>query len=350
MHYAIILAGGVGSRFWPLSRAFEPKQFLNLCSDKPMIEETIHRIEGLIRKENIYIATNQAYSEKIEGCITKLGVPRKNILFEPSTKNTFAPISALSALIYSKDTNAVISVLPCDHYIKFRHKFVRLLRKAASAAEKGPIITLGITPKRPETGYGYIKVSSKLGRRTTDFYKVERFVEKPDNRKARAYIKDKRYYWNSGIFVFRADTLLEEIRKFIPRIHPHLLKVDDMAALVRSWGILPAISIDYAIMEKTKRIALLPSEYGWLDLGSWQAVEETLKKDKNGNISRGDCVLLDTRNTLTWSDDHLVATIGLKDVIIVNARNALLVCAKDRAQDVKKVVELLKKHNFHQHL
>lgn len=342
MNYAIILAGGSGTRFWPLSTELEPKQFLNICSDRPLIENTIERIGGLIKNENIYIATNKIYHSKISGCLQGLNILNKNLLFEPKARNTFAPISLLASRIYNKDKDAVILVLPSDHYIKNTALFVNTLKKAIAFANKGFIVTLGVKPARPETGYGYIKIRS----RKEGFYLVDKFIEKPDFESAVKFVRDGSFYWNAGIFIFRAGTLLGEISKLMPVDYNFLMKIKDSKSLKEIWPRLTSISIDYAIMEKTKAMALIPADFGWSDLGSWEAVEEFLKKDKNGNISIGNCIDLGSRNTLCWSSNRILATIGLDNLIIVNTDKATLVCAKDKAQEVKKLVGLLKEKRF----
>ncbi len=343
MNYAIILAGGVGSRFWPLSRQTEPKQFLSVCSDKPLIEETIERIAPAVKKENIYIAGNTIHRKKIRGSIRKYGVPVKNVLFEPEGRNTFPPVIFLSHKISKLDPEAVISVLPCDHVIQNNKKFLRLLTKAFLVSNKGGIVTFGVTPKRPETGYGYIKIcAGEKERNSAGVYKIEKFIEKPDLETAKSLIKDKKYYWNSGIFVFRADVLIKEAQELLPDVYRNLINEPNFKRL---WASLPATSIDYAIMEKAKNIMLVPADYGWLDLGSWQAIEEVMTKDKNGNIFKGNCVDIESEDTFVWSQSRLVASVGLKDIIIVDTDDALLVCSKKKVQEVKKVVQALKKNN-----
>lgn len=342
MNYAIILAGGSGTRFWPLSTEVEPKQFLNICSDRPLIENTIKRISGLIKNENIHIATNKIYHSKFSGCLKGLNISAKNLLFEPKARNTFAPIGLLASRIYNKDKNAVMLVLPSDHYIKNNALFLKALKKAIALTNKGFIVTLGVKPVRPETGYGYIKIRS----RERNYCSIDKFIEKPDLLRAKKFIKDKSFYWNAGIFIFRADTLLGEIKRLMPADYSFLMKIKDSKSLKETWPRFTSISIDYAIMEKTKSMALIPADFGWSDLGSWEAVEEFLKKDKNGNISIGNCIDLGSRNTLCWSDNRILATIGLDNLIIVNTDKATLVCAKDKAQEVKKVVGLLKEKRF----
>ena len=391
MNYAIILAGGIGSRFWPLSSELKPKQFLNVYSSKPMIEETIDRISRLIKKENIYIATNRSYNQKIKKCLKKINIPLSNFLFEPESKNTFAPIAVLSKYINSLDSDAVIAVLPCDHFIKHQDRLLKLLSRGIEIAKDGYVVSLGIIPNRPETGYGYIKTKSKIN----DFYLIEKFIEKPDLTRAKKFIKDGRYYWDSGIFIFSPQVILEEIRKFMPSIYKIVMKIKngaprpegrgplrlfgeiprsckieclrltrehtalsssaskrgfsakgDRKNFSRLWHKLPSISVDYAIMEKTKKMALLPADFGWIDLGSWEAIGEIAKKDKNGNIFRGKYMDIGSKNTIVWSDSRLVATLGLDGVIIVDTKDALLVCSKDRSQDVKKLVQQLKQKNY----
>jgi mannose-1-phosphate guanylyltransferase/mannose-6-phosphate isomerase len=266
-------------------------------------------------------------------------------MLEPQGKNTLAPIALLTQKIYSFDRKAKIIVLPCDHFVENKDRFIRVLRRALKSADSGYILTLGFIPKRPETGYGYIK----SGSRRRGYYLVDKFVEKPDIKRAGRYIKDKRYYWNAGIFVFRADSFLNELKSIKPKVYRIIEKIKNNKDMLRYWRKLPVISIDYAIMEKTKKAALLPADYGWIDLGSWQAIEEISSKDACGNILRGKCLDLGSRNILSWSEDRLVATVGLKDIIIVDTKDALLVCAKDKAQQVKKLVSLLRRGNYKRH-
>lgn len=345
MMYAVILAGGVGSRFWPLSTDMEPKQFLSVCSKHSMIEDSILRITDLIEKKNIYIATNKLYCQKVENCAKRFSIPERNILLEPTGKNTFAPIAVLSKIIHDLDNDAVILVMPCDHFIKQKNRFLRLLAKTKDAARQGYLVTLGVVPNTPQTGYGYIKIGPplKLNLISSKTYKVDKFIEKPHVSLAKKFIKDKRYYWNSGIFIFKADVFLGETKRLLPQVYKTVIKIKDKNDLGKFWFAFPNISVDYAVMEKSSRLALFPVDFDWLDLGSWQAMHEILKKDKNGNIFR--CkrhIDMGSRNTIVWSDNQLVATIGLCDVIVVNTKDALLICAKDKSQDIKKIVKNLK--------
>ncbi|MFH1269713.1 MAG: sugar phosphate nucleotidyltransferase [Candidatus Omnitrophota bacterium] len=341
MNYAIILSGGTGTRFWPLSRESEPKQFLNVYSARPMMKETIARISPLIKRGNIYIASGRAYSRKIKECLKGLNIPPRNILLEPESKNTFAPIAVLSGFIVNSDPDAVIVLLPSDHFIKDSGSFRKLLSKGIEIARRGYIVSLGIPPERPETGYGYIK----RGARSGNFYRIQKFIEKPDLKRAKKFIRDKRYFWNSGIFIFSARVMLNEIKKFMPGAYGILTQVKDKKDFIRLWHKLPSISLDYAIMEKTKKIVLLPLDCGWVDVGSWGALGEIAKKDKNGNILRGKIIDIGSRDTMVWSDRRMIATLGLDGIIIVDTQDALLVCRKDMSQDIRRIVGILKEKN-----
>ncbi|MBU0709695.1 MAG: mannose-1-phosphate guanylyltransferase [Candidatus Omnitrophica bacterium] len=335
MRHLIILAGGKGSRFWPLSQKDKPKQFLNIYSRRSLIEETISRLAGLVDQDNIYIATNKAHKKNINEKLSKKHT--RNILFEPQAKNTLAPIGLLSKKILQKDKEAVIMVCPCDHYIKDRRSFLKVMRQAMKVAEKGYLVTLGIIPGRPETGYGYIKAR----RKEREFYSIDKFIEKPDIKKAREFLKSKKYYWNSGIFIFRADALLAEFKRLNPSNYRLISKIKDESTLYRFWSKLDSLSLDYAIMEKTKNIALIPLSCGWVDLGSWMAIGEIMKKDKNGNVFKGKHLDLKSKNITVWSENKLVVTIGLKDLIVVDAKDAVLICDKSRTQQVREIADRL---------
>jgi mannose-1-phosphate guanylyltransferase len=342
MTHVIILAGGSGTRFWPLSRRNQPKQFLRVCSEKPMIEDTLLRLDTLVPKNNIHIAAGLVHTNKIRQCASNLGIPLRNCFFEPSGKNTFSPIVLLSQKIYTFDPEAVIVVLPSDHFIKDSSGFRKIIKQAVSVAKNGYIVTLGISPKGPETGYGYIKI--KFGN-NKGFYFIDKFTEKPVLSVAKRFVKDRRYYWNAGMFIFKAKVMLDEAKKYMPKESALIQKMSSAPGLIKIWKELPSISIDYAIMEKSSKMALIPADFGWSDIGSWQALEEVLKKDAQGNIVRGNSTILDCNNSLVFADKRLVAAVGLKDVVIVDTPDALLVCAKDKSQDVKKLVELFSKKN-----
>jgi len=351
MNHAIILAGGAGTRFWPLSREAQPKQFLSLCSDRPLIDLTLDRVRKKCAGKNIYIATNQMYHKKFGSYLKKFGIPSQNVLFEPQARNTLAPIAALSEIIYKRDKNAVILVLPSDHYIKNEKEFLRVLEKAMRLVYKGYIVTLGIKPDRPETGYGYIKVRSGLrAQGSQKFYKVEKFIEKPDYEQAKMLIKNKKAYWNGGIFVFRADTMLGEIKRFLASDFRLVKSIKGKKDLSRIWSRFSPISIDYAVMEKTKKLALVPCDCGWSDLGSWRSVEQFFRKDKSGNVFKDNCIDIGSKNIFCWPGKRILATAGLENIIIVDTDDALLVCAKNKAQDVKKIVQALEEKKLYRQM
>ena len=346
MKYAVILSGGVGSRFWPLSRQKEPKQFLKIVSKKSLIEETIDRIKPLIGLKNIYIAASSIHSDKMKESLKKSGLSLNNVIFEPEGKNTLAPIACLSERIVRSDPEAVIVVLPCDHFVKEKAKFLELVKKGIRIAQQGYIVTLGVPPTRPETGYGYIKINS----RHRDFCTVAKFTEKPDLRRARDFLKDKRYYWNAGIFIFRADVMVGEISRYAKAAYRIINEIHGRRSLARLWRKFPSISIDYAVMEHSTKIALLPAECGWTDLGSWQSLAEVMVKDKAGNIFNGRCVDMGSTNTFVWSKQRLVSTLGIDNIFIIDTKDALLVFRADKSQEIKQMVELLKQKRLYKQI
>ncbi|MFA5157542.1 MAG: sugar phosphate nucleotidyltransferase [Candidatus Omnitrophota bacterium] len=351
MKYAIILAGGSGSRFWPLSRRSRPKQFLRVCSKRPMITEALERAASLVGVGNVYLAANALQKNGGRGYLRGLGVKEENIFLEPHAKNTFAPIAFLTSKIYSRDKDAVIAVLPCDHFIKGSALFRRAALRAFSVAERGYIVTMGIRPLRPETGYGYIKRGRRLrGILGGSCFKVERFIEKPPLETARKFCRDKKYYWNSGMFIFKADVMLREIKRILPQAYRLLARINNYEDVKKAWAGFGSFSIDCGIMEKTSRAAVLPSDYRWTDLGSWLAMREVMSCDRNGNVLRGNCLDIGSRNVLVWAGKRLIATLGLKDIIVVDSDDALLVCHKDNTQDVRKLTQLLKRRKLEKYL
>ncbi|MDP2941122.1 MAG: sugar phosphate nucleotidyltransferase [Candidatus Omnitrophota bacterium] len=347
MNYAIILAGGVGSRFWPLSRSSAPKQFLRVCSDRTMLAEAIQRVSGPVKKEHIYVAASYRHNRQIKKCLRGLRVPAGNIFLEPSGKNTFGPIAALTARISCLDPQAVIMAIPSDHFVRDIPGFKKLLDSGIQAAKDGHIVTLGARPVRPETGYGYIKTGSRVKGQGSRVYRVEKFIEKPGLKLARKLCRGKNWFWNAGNFIFQARTMLGEIKKFMPLTYELISKIKSNKDILNAWVNLPDISVDYAIMEKTKKLALLPCGCGWSDLGSWKSMEEIHKKDKAGNIFKcGKHLDIGSRDTIIFSGKRFIATIGLDNLIVVDSGDALLICAKDKSQEVKKLVQALKEKGF----
>ncbi len=345
--YGIILAGGSGSRLWPLSRELYPKQLLNLNSDKSLLQLTYERLKNCTSE--IISVTNTKHSSNIRMQLSEIS-NSPVVLSEPVAKNT-APAIVLAAKYIMQKTNSdpVIIAVPSDHLIEDKEKFISTVKKGEKLAEKGYIVTFGIEPSYPETGYGYINTSEKI----EDGYKVKAFVEKPDIETAKEYLKAKTYFWNSGIFMFKASTLFEETFKHAPDIAKvseeiNFSETDEIPFI--NFDKMPSISIDYAIMEKSDKIALVKLESDWNDLGSWQSIYDVSKKDENGNVFIGHVLDKSSKNSFVYSSSKLVATIGLEDTVIVETEDAILACKKDRTQDVKQVYETLKQQNDNTHL
>ena len=361
--YAVILAGGSGTRFWPLSRETHPKQMLQIVGEDSLLRETIKRIHGFVPGKNIWIVTTEEKAQDIRFHIDSLGSLAKEIQFinEPLGRNT-APAVGLAALYLNQISPAsIMVVLPSDHAIPDPEKFLRDLKLAVQGAEKDSLVTFGIKPIRPETGYGYIKVRPTSKMKSRGLLKVERFFEKPDLKTAKRYLSHGGYFWNSGIFVFKASKILSELQKFIPSLHKKLLSIPPSAIPARPAGrghapwseqyaTLEPISIDYAIMERSRDLLMVPAKFRWSDLGSWAALDEVIEKDKTGNILRGNTINIGSQNSTVFAGDRLVATIGLKDMVVVDTPDATLVTPKDRVQDVRKIVETLKQGDREEHL
>lgn len=344
--YAVIMAGGVGSRFWPRSKAKNPKQLLKIFGDNTMIQDTVKRLDGIVKKEHILVITNKVQKEKV---ISQLkGVPEQNIIDEPFGKNTAACIGLASAIINSKSDNAVMITLPADHMIKDEEKFRNTLLKAAKFTENNDsLVTIGIKPTRPETGYGYIQVQENGN--DDGIYKVKTFAEKPNLDTAKRFLEAGDFLWNSGMFIWKINTIINEIKNHMPDLHEgmqkismHIDKPDFMSALTAVYGRLRNISIDYGIMEKSDKVFVTKGSFEWSDVGSWEAVYELSEKDDKNNASIGDVYTDNTSGSYIYSPKKFTAVIGLENVIVINTSKGLLICSKDKAQDVKKVVDHLK--------
>lgn len=344
---ALIMAGGRGERFWPKSRRSSPKQFLSLTDDgKTMIQLTVERILPLVAMEDIFIATNSDYKGLVMEQLP--GIPEENILCEPVGRNT-APCIGLGAVhIAKKYGDAVMIVLPSDHLIKYTSIFLGTLRDACDVAERNTnLVTIGITPDEPETGYGYIKFdpSRTLGRALA----VERFVEKPDLETAKKYLASEQYLWNSGMFIWKASSILENIGRFLPELSEGLTRIggalgtDAQDEVVRrEFEGFPSISVDYGIMEKADNIYILSGSFGWDDVGSWLAIRRHNTTNEFGNVQSGNIITIDTNDCIIQGGDKLIAAVGLENTIIVDAQDAILICEDSHAGDIKKVLEYLK--------
>ena len=349
MMYGIILAGGSGSRLWPLSRELCPKQLLNITGEKSLLQATFERLQHLMPDENILNITNTKHLANVRMQL-KDYYAAPLILSEPVSKNT-APAAAVSVkyICENKNSNDIILVVPSDHLIHDIQKFTEAIEKGKQLAEQGFVVTFGVEPSYCETGFGYIKTSEKID----DGFKVEKFVEKPDSATAQKYLQDKTMFWNSGIFMFKPSVFFNELKEHAPEIFEIIEKIDfknsEEIPFVE-FDKMPNISLDYALMEKSDNLVMIKLESDWKDLGSWDAIYDISPKDNNGNVFVGHVLDEGSKNSLVYSSSKLVATIGLEDIVLVETEDAILACRKDKTQDVKHIYETLKQQNDNTHL
>ena len=331
--HAVILAGGSGTRFWPLSRAARPKQFLALATDRALIVETWQRALPLCTPGRIWVVCGPSHVEAVRTALPAL--PERHLIVEQAARNTAPAIGLAAVRVLAEDPDATLIVLPSDHHIARPDAFQAALEAAARASQSGDLVTIGIRPTRPETGYGYLRRGPA---REDGSFAVEAFVEKPDAATAARYLADPAYAWNAGIFVFRADALLDALERHLPEVR---------ACLTGDFAKLPSISIDYGVMEpeakSTRRIALVPGDFGWSDVGSFAALPEVRTLDARGNALAGDALLVDSDDCVVLSEGgRLIAAVGVEGLCIIDAGDVVLVVPKDRAQDVRAVVDALK--------
>ena len=352
--HAVILAGGRGTRFWPLSRETWPKQLLHIIGEDTLLRQTLKRLEDFHPPANRWILTTEDLAQTIRFHLKGLGKDSDKIGFiiEPFGKNT-APAVGLAAVRLSKlSPDPIMIVMPSDHIIKNLGEFQEKLNWALKVAEQGYLVTFGIKPCRPETAYGYIQAGQSLmrpspGSSGVEVFHAERFLEKPDLKKAETFVREGYFYWNSGIFVWRVSKILEEINRYLPWLSEGLKKFDALEDLKGDsfneiYSSFENISIDYGVLEKSKEVAVIPSDFGWSDLGSWTALDDVFEKDKRGNILQGNFVDVGSEDSIVIGCDRVMATIGLKDTVVVDTPDATLVSSKERVQDVRKIVEALK--------
>jgi mannose-1-phosphate guanylyltransferase len=357
--HAIILAGGRGTRFWPRSRTRTPKQLLNIVGRDTMLEQTAARLAPLFPPSRQWVVTNSEQAVAVRKQLPR--VPASHILAEPVGRNTAAAIGLAAAHLLhdgmGKENDALMAVLPADHYIAKPARYLKIVRAALHAAHAaGSLVVLGIPPSRPETGYGYIERGrgKAIDADGASVFSVRRFTEKPELRLARKYVSSGKYYWNAGMFFWRVSTFLGNLEKFLPKTHDALMSLaGDIGtpryarALARVYPKLENISVDYAILEPATRRAaapsvfVLPAEFGWSDIGSWAAVYELLARKSGENVSAGQHVAHDARGNFFWSPKKLIAAIGVHDLVVVETEDALLICPRERAQDVGKIVKWL---------
>lgn len=343
--YAVIMAGGGGTRFWPSSRQKTPKQLLNLTGNDYMINETIQRILPVIPADHIFIVTNQTQVESMRK-ITAGYIQPHHILSEPAARNTAACIGYAAFEITKKYGEGIMCVFPADHYIKDKTAFAAIIKESVNtAANHDKLVTIGIPPTFPSTGYGYIKFSNES---KSNMKEVQEFKEKPDLETAAKYIRNGNYLWNSGMFIWKTSTILNAFERYLPKIYSCLTEIaaamnteNEQKKISEIYPSIPSISIDYGIMERSGDVVVLPGDFGWNDVGSWETMDALHESDQQGNVCIGDSLVIDTANCVTYSRKRLIAAVGVENLIIVESDDAILVCDKDRAQDVKLVVDQL---------
>lgn len=344
--YGVIMAGGGGTRFWPLSRQEEPKQLLNLSGKDLMINETIDRIATIAKKDDIFVVTNVTQVPKMKTA-TAGRLQENHILAEPSARNTSACIGYAAMEIVKKYGDGIMCISPADHFIKNQAEFTRVLNEAVNVAEKeDKLITIGIQPTYPATGYGYIKFDKS---EDSIAKKVVEFKEKPDLETAKEYLASGAYAWNSGMFIWKASTILKKFEELLPDVYACIEKIGDAMGtpaetevIQEIYPTITSISVDYGIMEKSSDVLVISGDFGWNDVGSWENMDVIYDEDKNGNILVGNQINIDTKNTISYAKKRLITTIGVENLIIVETEDAILVCDKSRAQDVKLIVDELK--------
>ncbi|HYE81381.1 MAG TPA: mannose-1-phosphate guanylyltransferase [Clostridia bacterium] len=350
MNHVVIMCGGSGSRFWPISRKMYPKQFLNTVGEKTMIQLTIDRIGRFIPLENIYMVTNKSYVKTIKEQVPQM--LKENLIIEPQIKETAACIGYSAVKLLKKDPEAVMIVLPSDHYIEDEARFIETLKQGIEiAGSDNCLVTMGIKPSRAETAYGYIETGKRIDRPwEIPTYKIKRFTEKPNREKAQEFIDKGTYLWNSGMFIWKAAVLLKQYKKFLPEMYQSLKRMSDHIGnpeetriVEEEYDKIDGISIDYGILEKTWDVYVMESSFFWDDIGNWTALERYMHKDENGNSVKGEHTVLDSRNCILYGNKRLIAALGVEDLIIVETDDVVLVCKKDRDQDIKLMIKELVK-------
>ncbi|MDO8444096.1 MAG: sugar phosphate nucleotidyltransferase [bacterium] len=357
--YAVIMAGGQGTRLWPLSRQKRPKQLHSLVGEKSLIVETFERISLTLDPKNIFISTTPEYLIEIKKHLPE--VSADNFITEPYPMGTAAACGLVSKIISLRDSNAIVALIASDAYVKNKKRFAEVLKYAGEVCATNPnhIITIGIKPDRPEVGYGYIHLGKKHGSKSDmSAYEVERFVEKPDLETAEKYLKSGEYLWNTSMFIWKTSLILDLIEKDLPKTSKALDKIAGeygkagyAKALEKHYRETDDTSIDYGIMEKNKNILVVPGDFGWSDVGTWNTILEVLSEINGVDVvSRGHHISVNDSNILVMAGEKLIATVGLKDVVVIDTPDALLICKSSQAHRVKEVISRLKDENKHQYL
>lgn len=352
--HAVIMAGGIGSRFWPLSRANLPKQFLPLLGERSMLEVTVDRLRPLVPAERTWVVTGTLHAKRCRRLLP--GLPKHNVIAEPMGRNTAACLGLAARQVLAVDPEAVLLVLPADHFIGEAGRFLATLRRAAAACKGNELVTIGIHPTGPETGYGYIAVG---GEQADGLHRVERFTEKPDHDTALRFLESGNHLWNSGMFAFRADALWAALERWLPDTAaalaglPAVLKGSrGREALQAVYEGLRSVSVDVAVFEPASRepgrVLVLPGDFPWSDVGTWREIQRMSVQDARGNAVRGNALLIDSDNCLVHAGERVVALVGMQDTIVVDTPDALLVCQAGHHQDVRQVIDLLKESGQHE--
>lgn len=354
--YGVILAGGGGTRLWPMSRVQHPKHLLTLCGDSSMVSQTSQRITPLIPCSQQLVITVEAHADAIRKEVPC--IPGQNVIVEPSGRGTGPCIGLMALLIHHRDPDAIMVAMPADHVIADETGFIKTLECAIEAAQDGHLVTFGIVPGYAETGYGYIQRGGVLNTACAQpVYRVQRFAEKPDLDTARHFVASGEYYWNSGIFVWRVATILQAMRELLPDLYSQLVKIEQALGtphegqvIRQAWSEVDPVSIDVGIMEKADDVVVVPADIGWNDVGCWTSVAGLQTADEGNNIAVGEHIALDCHDTYIRSSGRLVAALGLEGMIVIDTGDAVLVCPKSKAQDVKKIVQQLKDEGKTQYL
>ena len=350
MNYAVIMAGGAGTRLWPISRERLPKTALALYSNQSMFQITVERLAPLFSPQQIIVVAGAEHASVLAEQVP--GIPAENYILEPEGRGT-APAIALAAIhLITRDPQASMAVLTADHFIGKPKIFRQALAAALTVAQSDYLVTLGITPNSPSTEYGYIEQGEHfINIDGFEVLKAKRFVEKPDLNTAQAMLEAGNYCWNSGMFIWKVSTILKAFETFMPQLYQQVLALRQtigtkayIDTLAQVWPGIKKQTIDYGIMEKAERVAVLPVDIQWADVGNWASLRQLLPQDEHGNAIRGEAMLLDCQNNLVFADKRLIAAIGLEDLVVVDTPDALLICHKDRVQEVRQVVERLKEN------
>jgi mannose-1-phosphate guanylyltransferase len=352
--FSVIMAGGVGQRFWPRSRRQHPKQLLDLTGQGSMIKLTVDRLKNLSAPEEILIIANRSQRSAIEKEVAGR-VPAENIIGEPEGRNTAPAIGLGAVLLERRRPNSTMLVLPADHIIEPIEKFEIAIRTASSfVSGTDVLLTFGIRPSRPDTGYGYIHAGEEIyGEGGSKIFRTREFLEKPDAETANRFIREGTYFWNSGMFLWRTGSILAQINKYLPELSRLLstieqsLESEDLDSILTSFYCeAPSVSIDYGIMEKADNVAVLEADFQWNDVGSWEYIRDILPPDAEGNAVVGEHVLIDSRENTVFSPDRLIGMVGVENLVVVDGGDSILICKRDRVQDVRKVVQQLKRQKM----